>query len=903
MTIPTALVLGTFNTLGVSSQSYFAPLGTSSCVTTSINNEATTQVKWPIAGTLSNYAVTATSNGSTNTITCKIRQNGSNSSVGVSFGGGVFGTLSDTTNSVSVAANDLLGVNIVTGSGTVSFLESGEGIRWAPSSGNGFFIAGSGGASAFHAGTGPITNYSQLVGSQSGGTATVGDQQASIPVAGTISYFQMNLSANARTTTTNFGININGTLGNGTISYTSGVFGSVVDTTHTDSISANDKLAVQADMGSSTGTITYHASGCYLAATTDGQGLTATASAAASSLGAGATNYVGIAGRQVNGVSSETVQTKVGTSLTSSQMSARTTTNASTANVAVKFRKNGANGNQSVTVTAGVANTFFQDTTNSDAFSASDLINYAMSGGATGGVNFTQFTMMMTGSASNPVAQYDWPLPMRAPSFNVLASQPLGSPLILSTLAGADALPVRQQQWPLPVLALALTSHLTQPQGSPPILTVLRGLDALPVRQPDWPGAKLAWPPVSHFTQPQGSPSILTTLAGKDALPVRQQDWPRPQQPVWPTPVPFLGSALTFLASVAPVPVFGSAQTPPMLGASGAAAMASQRQGSPLILTVLLGLDSLPVRQQDWPSFKPARNDAHLVSQPGGSPLVLTTLLGRDALPIRQFDWPNPIILRNDAALRSQPLGTPLTLISAFVPALPPPCFDWPQPKIARNEAAFVSQPLGSPLILTVLAGLDVLPVRQNHWPLPPPAPSPLASLVSQPLGTPLCISAFVPAAFIVAQYHWPLPFQPRNDAAQNSQPQGSPNILTNLSGRDALPIRQQDWPLPVRQQHDGWRSQVTAYNFRLIGKDTLPVRQQHWPAAVVQRNDAWMYSQPLGISLSAMVIINAVIVASSHLQGSRTAGNLSGLNSAANMTGQKTGSILSGNLAMDEKK
>jgi hypothetical protein len=196
-------------------------------------------------------------------------------------------------------------------------------------------------------------------------------------------------------------MNKNGSQGNQTTSYATGVTGSVTDTANTDTVAAGDLICLQGSLGGSgQAYITFGSVITFLDATTDGQAFTGNLGSAGP--GAGSTSYLQPGGRIFTQATESNSQVQPGTAATSSKLWCYVSSANAGTNPTIVFRKNGSNGNQLVTVTAGAAGAY-QDTSNSDAFLATDLINYQLNGGS-GGVTFTAISTLL--AVSVPTLSY-----------------------------------------------------------------------------------------------------------------------------------------------------------------------------------------------------------------------------------------------------------------------------------------------------------------------------------------------------------------------------------------------------------------------------------------------------------------------------------------------------------------
>lgn len=368
--------------------------------------ENLTQNSAAVAGTLANLYVTASSNTRITNTTQTIRLNGADTTITVTFGSGVAGTMTDTAHSASVAQNDLLGMSLTTSTGGGSFTHGYGGVAFTASSGTVQGISASNGAGVTLSGSGPITDFLAFVGNNNSSTLTEANAQLLVGPAGTAKYLQMFVQTNGRSTSTVVTFRNNSSSVNQTVTYGSGVTGLMKDTSNTDAIAANDKVACQVALGTGTGNFIVTMCGMWFSATTDGQSWTGTSNAPGISNSAAAAHYGPFGGRIMNGTTESLAQGEMGTPATGSQLWTNVSVNASTTNAPLTFRNAGADKNQVVSITALTTGPF-QDTTHSDAFLATDLINYQITNITTGSVTITAVTMMMT-TAVNATFNPGW---------------------------------------------------------------------------------------------------------------------------------------------------------------------------------------------------------------------------------------------------------------------------------------------------------------------------------------------------------------------------------------------------------------------------------------------------------------------------------------------------------------
>lgn len=105
-----------------------------------------------------------------------------------------------------------------------------------------------------------------------------------------------------------------------------------------------------------------------------------------------ATAYIGIEGCPVAHTAEVRSQYKFRVAATLSNLRAYVITNTLSAASTLRTRKNGANGNQSLSI-GSAATGSFEDTSNSDSIAVTDLVNYQRTGGTSGSIEFSVIQM------------------------------------------------------------------------------------------------------------------------------------------------------------------------------------------------------------------------------------------------------------------------------------------------------------------------------------------------------------------------------------------------------------------------------------------------------------------------------------------------------------------------------
>jgi hypothetical protein len=161
--------------------------------------------------------------------------------------------------------------------------------------------------------------------------------------------------------------------GSGTLTIPANTTGEFEDTTNSDSLSVGDEVNYSITAGTGTGSLAMGPIRCHYATANS-------TTAPLQSCGAfnftanSATRYLMMGGRNAINTSEASAQTLMKNSGTLANFFVYASTNARVTDTTFRVRKNGSNGNQVITVGAGVTG-IFEDTSNSDSFVADDLVN------------------------------------------------------------------------------------------------------------------------------------------------------------------------------------------------------------------------------------------------------------------------------------------------------------------------------------------------------------------------------------------------------------------------------------------------------------------------------------------------------------------------------------------------
>ena len=222
--------------------------------------------------------------------------------------------------------------------------------------------------------------------------------QCVIRAALTSAYLFVKINANSIAATSTVLSRHNGANGNLTVSINSNATGTFEDLTDSDALASGDTYDYSLVLGGSSGTLTLQFIGIVLssAAAQTTEYVNSKASATTQNPG---TVYMALCGLFSTSSSTEAYVQKVVrcSGLTLSNLRAYVDTNTDTVATTVYFRKNGSNGNQSLSIAAGTTGAF-EDTTDTDTAANGDLICYRWSTGGSGGVSFTILQMLAVAS-------------------------------------------------------------------------------------------------------------------------------------------------------------------------------------------------------------------------------------------------------------------------------------------------------------------------------------------------------------------------------------------------------------------------------------------------------------------------------------------------------------------------
>lgn len=241
------------------------------------------------------------------------------------------------------------------------------------------FLIGQRTARAFSAG---VTSYLPVGGG--GFSSTETDEQQTIRQAIIVQLLWVKISANTLDTgTSTVRLRKNAGDGNNVVSIGAGATGQFEDLSSDDSVAAGDEINLRIIASGSSGSISFQSASVRAVPSTY-HGLLYTTVVAGTAVGASLTRYFNLAGAIGVSATEADAQLKTRIAGTLRNFQVKSLSNSRSDSTTFNFRKNGSNGNQTISVGAGSTG-IFEDTSNTDSVSDGDLICGAFTtGGGTG---------------------------------------------------------------------------------------------------------------------------------------------------------------------------------------------------------------------------------------------------------------------------------------------------------------------------------------------------------------------------------------------------------------------------------------------------------------------------------------------------------------------------------------
>lgn len=342
------------------------------------NVEATSQVKYRIAGTLSNLAVLANATGTNRFV--RLRKNTANGNQVVNPTNTTAGLYADGSNSDTIASTDLVDLSFAS-TGTPSYFWCRQLFK-ATTDHAAYYVVG-----RFGDYTAASTTYFEKpIGALAdNAAATEATKKIKLRVAGTLQNSQAYVSA-ARATDTTIRDRINGSNGTVVITLTASTTGLFEDTSHTDPVASGDDICWGVTTGTGVDTLTIQFIGCAVGGiSTPTNDIFTGQFDGVARAASGTSSFYLISGRIFATATEANAKMQHGFSCTTSRLRMYLTASTYTVDGVCVMRKNGADGAQTFPLTA-LTSGLFEDTTHSDTFAATDDACISINGGTTGSI-------------------------------------------------------------------------------------------------------------------------------------------------------------------------------------------------------------------------------------------------------------------------------------------------------------------------------------------------------------------------------------------------------------------------------------------------------------------------------------------------------------------------------------
>lgn len=353
------------------STSYFFKMGQgggNSTITTEANQQNTERFN----GTYSRAGIYITANSRLTAGTLRSRKNNGNGAQSASIIASTTGRFEDASNTDSVVATDTFGLVMVNGTGTAAITVNNAYCCYEATSAMRNHMNAEGVSTFPTAAANSTTYINQPTGGMSAAFSTSGsDSSAPIRAAGTATNFNIRVTANTRSTTTTAGTRFaNTTIGNNIVSIATTLTGIFEDTTNSDTLTNTTLMGYYVATSTGSGSMTIAAMGVIVTSTGNYyDSLLGFTNTVARSLSG--TNYSRFIGHTTfyTTESDATVKIPFDGRCSNLRVCAGTLNSVLT----VKVRKNGSDGNQSVS-TPSSGSGITEDVTNHDDFVDTDLL-------------------------------------------------------------------------------------------------------------------------------------------------------------------------------------------------------------------------------------------------------------------------------------------------------------------------------------------------------------------------------------------------------------------------------------------------------------------------------------------------------------------------------------------------
>lgn len=374
----------------------FFPLGGAGFNTDFVGTEANALITARVAGIFSNAGIRVV-NGASGTHTAGIRKNSAPGNLSISCTASTSGWFTDAVHTDAIVSGDTICGFIHT---TASFSESWStfSVQFSPTTGATVWYAWAAQSENLTFLSSTATVYIPPAGMSHNTGGTFGTEtpaQVKVCAAGTLSRLQVlvktNSNANAATVRTRKG----GVNGGQSVSITAAGTGLFEDASGTDTIATTNLINYQVVTGASTVNMVLTLLSIQFTSSGTNQEII-TGQTTSNGISNTVTTYWNIFGWPVSSTTEAPQKTKIPFACTLSFARVSVGTNSSSITETFKCRINGADGNQSATISASTSG-IYEDATHSDSVTANDDVNYAISAGNSSSVTIQSMAMTLDG--------------------------------------------------------------------------------------------------------------------------------------------------------------------------------------------------------------------------------------------------------------------------------------------------------------------------------------------------------------------------------------------------------------------------------------------------------------------------------------------------------------------------
>lgn len=404
---PLLIGLGGGWTQGVSLTRYWTIIGDLDYHAT----EANVQILIRDTYTLNRLYVRVTANTLTAATTIRSRKNSANGNQIISVGAGATGVFQDVVNSDALVSGDLINTSVVTVAGGTSIRITLIGYVLVSATKKTFIIA-----SCFPIGdavTFGTTKYDSYMGVLAGNTTEL-NAQYTLRTPSVLSNLSVQVTSNSLDAAANYRLRINAGNGNQVISVGAGLTGRFEDAVNTDNVAAGSLVNYSiSGVGSTVGFINQMV--MQVKSTSMGQQIGEANASATFTLNSAATRWWPLQG-QITQPSTVEANSQIAAQayLRGKNLFVSIATNGMGGSTTFNTRKNGVNGNLSLSVPS-VTTGVFEDTTNSESYTPTDLICYQGLG-----VGGGSLTVRMIGMEINQPQEPESKMPSKLVSDNAI---------------------------------------------------------------------------------------------------------------------------------------------------------------------------------------------------------------------------------------------------------------------------------------------------------------------------------------------------------------------------------------------------------------------------------------------------------------------------------------------------